>query len=95
MAMHLAEVPVYIIMIMGKWLLDAFLQYIRNKIAQFIQNITKRMYTTTRFIHVPALEIVIPLDPQTRNHLHNAQTGSNLGGGQSAHRNHVPLMAMW
>ena len=84
MAMHLAEVPVYTIMIMGRWSSDAFLRYIRKQVAQFSQNIAKRMYTTTSFIHVPALESVDPLDPRTRNHPNNAQTGSNLGGGQSA-----------
>jgi hypothetical protein len=95
MAMHLAEVPVYTIMIMGRWSSDAFLRYIRKQVAQFSQNIAKRMYTTTSFIHVPALESVDPLDPRTRNHPNNAQTGSNLGGGQSARRSRLPAMAMW
>ena len=62
MTMHLAKVPVYTIRIMGRWSLDSFLQYIRNKVAQFGQNIEKRMYTATTFIHIPALVRVIPLE---------------------------------
>jgi hypothetical protein len=37
MAMHLAEVPVYTIMIIGRWSSDAFLRYIRKQVAQFSQ----------------------------------------------------------
>ena len=95
MSMHLAEVPVYTIMIMGRWSSDAFLHYIRKQVAQFSQNIAKRMHSTTSFIDVPELDTVNPLDPRTRNHPHNAQTGSNLGGGQSALRAQLPSMAMW
>lgn len=53
------------------------------------------MYSTTSFIHIPVLERVNPLDLRTRNHPQNSQTGSNLGGGQSAKRAHLPAMTMW
>ena len=95
MAMHLAEIPVYTIMIMGRWSSDAFLKYIRKQVAQFSQNIAKRMYNTQHFVHVPALERVDPLDPRTRNHPQNAQTRSNLMGSQSARRSKLSSMAMW
>ena len=95
MAMHLAEIPVYTIMIIGRWSSDAFLRYIRKQVAQFSQNIAKRMLSTQFFIHVPTLdERVSHLDPRTRNNSNNAQTQLNVGG-QSALRSRLPAFAMW
>ena len=41
MAMYLDEVPVYSIMLMGRWLSDAFLRYIRKQVVQFSNNIAQ------------------------------------------------------
>ena len=95
MAMHLAEVPVYTIMIIGRWSSDAFLRYIRKQVAQFSQNIASRMITTQHFIHVPDLQRVDPLDPRTRNHPQNTQTRSNIGQGQSEWCSRLSAMAAW
>jgi hypothetical protein len=35
MAMHLANVPVYTIMLVGQWSSDAFLRYIRKQVQEF------------------------------------------------------------
>ena len=95
MAMHLAEIPVYTIMIIGRWSSDAFLRYIRKQVAQFSQNISKRMLATQSFIHVPTLdERVSHLDPRTRNNVNNAQTRLNVGG-QPTLSTRLPAFAMW
>ena len=35
MAMYLGEIPVYTIMMLGRWSSDAFLRYIRKQVEQF------------------------------------------------------------
>ena len=95
MAMHLAEVPVYTIMIIGRWSSNAFLRYIRKQVAQFSQNISVRMLRTQHFVHVPDSQRVCPLDPRTRNNPNNAQTRSNIGPGQSARRSSLSAMSTW
>ena len=67
MAMHLAEIAVYTIMIIGRWLSDALLCYICKQVAQFSQNISKRMLHTQSFIHMPNNKRVYALDPNTHN----------------------------
>lgn len=95
MAMHLAEIPVYTIMIIGRWSSDAFLRYIRRQVAQFSQNISRRMLATQFFIHVPNFdERVSHLDPRTCNNINNAQTRVNVGG-QPALSSRLPAFAMW
>ena len=65
MAMHLAEIPVYTIMIIGRWSSDAFLCYIRKQAAHFSQNIAKGMLHTHSFIQVPNNKQISSLDPNT------------------------------
>jgi hypothetical protein len=36
MEMYLAEIPVYTIMLIGRWLSDAFLHYIQKQVEQFL-----------------------------------------------------------
>jgi hypothetical protein len=40
MEMYLAAVPVYTIMLIGRWSSDAFLQYIRKQDEQFSKDVT-------------------------------------------------------
>ena len=95
MAMHLAEVPVYTIMIIGRWSSDAFLRYIRKQVAQFSQNIAQQMLSTQNYFHVSSFDQrVSHLDPRQRNNPNNAQTRRNLGNnplGQSR----LPAFALW
>ena len=89
MEMHLAEIPVYTIMIIGRLSSDEFLPYIRKQVAQFSLNISKRMLETQNFVHVPNTREypkstnVDRVDPPTRNHPNNAQTRKNIGSGHS------------
>ena len=80
MAMYLDEVPVYTIMLIGRWSSDAFLLYIRKQVEQFSKNISSRMITNLSFAHVPQHHLSITRDdPRTRNHRHNFQTRYNMG----------------
>jgi hypothetical protein len=47
MAMYLvAGVPVFVIMLTGRWSFDAFLRYIRRQVLQFSAGVSKRMIST-------------------------------------------------
>jgi hypothetical protein len=41
MAMYLGECPVFMIMLIGRWLSDTFLKYIRKQVMEFSQNVAK------------------------------------------------------
>eukprot|EP00957_Ditylum_brightwellii_P152234 11590171-Ditylum_brightwellii.AAC.1 len=43
MAMYLARVPVYTIMLISQWLSDAFLVYIRKQVQDFTKGISSKM----------------------------------------------------
>ena len=81
MAMYLDEVPVYSIMLLGRWSSDAFLRYIRKQVEQFSHNISHRMIRHQHFTHVPQTEQRVSRhDPRQRNHSANLQTRTNMGG---------------
>ena len=85
MAMYLDEVPVYTIMLIGRWSSDAFLLYIRRQVEQFSHNVSSRMIQNMDFTHVPNFDPHTENhDPRTRNHRNNTQTRYNMGRS-SAH----------
>ena len=43
MEMYLAGVPVYTIMLIGRWYSDAFLHYIRQQVEQFLKDVAQKM----------------------------------------------------
>ncbi len=53
MAMYLGGVPVFAIMMIGRWSSDSFMAYIRKQIEQFTFGVSSRMLTTQHFRHVP------------------------------------------
>jgi hypothetical protein len=53
MAMYLNRVPVYTIMLLGRWASDAFLRYIRKQVEQFCQGVSQAMIQTGHFHHIP------------------------------------------
>ena len=80
MAMYLDDVPVYTIMLVGRWSSDAFLVYIRKQVEQFTHNVSSRMIRNQHFNHIPSrVPTVSNNDPRTRNNPHNAQTRRNMG----------------
>ena len=68
MALYLAGVPVYIIMLIGRWSSDAFLLYIRKQVQEFSKNISDKMISNENFFTIPEAS---KEDPRTRNHLLN------------------------
>jgi hypothetical protein len=52
MAMYLNGVPVYTIMLLGRWSSDAFLRYIRKQVEEFGQDVARNMIQNPRFHHV-------------------------------------------
>ena len=84
MAMFLDEIPVYVIMMIGRWSSDAFLKYIRKQVEQFSHNVAKRMIKNLMYRHIPEIEPrVSHRDPRQRNHQDNAETRKNVGGSLS------------
>ena len=49
MEMYLAGVPVYTMMLIGRWSSKAFLHYIRKQVEQFLQDVAKKMLTHRSF----------------------------------------------
>ena len=56
MAMALDGVPVFQIMMIGRWSSDAFLKYIRKQVDQFTHNISKRMIKHMFYRHIPLVD---------------------------------------
>ncbi len=85
MEMNLAGVPVYTIMLIGRWSSNAFLGYIREQVEQFLWHILKQMLTFQSFWTIPELapRVVSIKDPRLRNHRNNAKTRWNIGGDMS------------
>ena len=83
MAMYLNHVPVYTIMLLGRWSSDAFLRYIRQQVTDFGSDVASKMIQTPRFYHVPPL---CRDDPRSHNPLSFA-ANSGLGSGCAANRN--------
>ena len=71
MAMYKREVPVYVIMMIGRWSSDVFLRYIRKQIEQFSHNVSKRMIRFLFHRHISEIE---------RNHPSNTAARMNIGG---------------
>ncbi len=54
MAMYLAHVPVFTIMLLGRWSSDAFLCYIRKQVKEFSVGISSKMVQHEHFFTVPS-----------------------------------------
>ena len=81
MEMYLAGVPVYTIMLMGRWSSDSFLRYIWKQVKKFLQDVAKKMLTRRLFQTISdiAPRVVSSEDPWQRNHRDNTETRRNVG----------------
>jgi hypothetical protein len=52
MAMYLAQVPIFSIMLIGHWSSLAFLKYIRKQVQEFSHSISSKMIEIQSFKHV-------------------------------------------
>ncbi len=74
MAMHLQGVPVYTIMLLGRWSSDAFLLYIRRQVETFGRDVSRKMTSADIFSHVPNPDFN---DPRT-HHPSSAPVNPNM-----------------
>jgi hypothetical protein len=82
MAMYLAhDIPVYTIMLIGRWSSDAFLLYIRAQVQEFSKGVSKKMIRNLDFFTVPTVPDNSPLreDPRSRSGLHRSGLGLQHG----------------
>ena len=83
MAMYLAGVPVFTIMLIGRWSSDAFLRYIRRQVQEFSAGVSRRMILTPDFFTIPSEAAAGPEDPRTCGNPQNF-SGRGLHFGLSA-----------
>ena len=81
MEMYLAGVPVYMIMLLGRWSSDAFLHYIRKQVEQFSRDVAQKMLMHRSFRTIPDIHPcrVSSEDPRQCNNRDNAETRQNIG----------------
>jgi hypothetical protein len=95
MAMYLGDVPMYSIMMLGRWLSDAFLRYIRKQVEQLSHNVSKCMILHQYFRHIPKQDPrTTHQDPRQRNHPANTETRRNVAGNV-ARRAMLPMFSLW
>lgn len=78
MAMYLSfDIPVYTIMLIGRWSSDAFLLYIRAQVQQFSKGVSKKMIRNLDFFTIPdaAAQPALREDPRSRSGLHKSGLG--------------------
>jgi hypothetical protein len=75
MAMYLAGVPVFTIMLIGRWSSDAFLRYIRRQVLQFSAGVSTRMVSpqAQNFFTLPEFDAEHPRTREHRTKLHSPQ----------------------
>jgi hypothetical protein len=77
MAMYLAGVPTFTIMLIGRWSSDAFLLYIRKQVREFSRGIAPRMLLTDEYFSVASVTNDDPRVPGNANNFsgHGLPTG--------------------
>jgi hypothetical protein len=79
MAMYLNGIPVYTIMLLGRWSSDAFLRYIKKQVTEFTKGVAQKMIQRLVYFHVSHAGRE---DPRT----HNRQS-STANHGLGSHGN--------
>jgi hypothetical protein len=84
MAVPMAGVPVYTIMLIGCWSSDAFPVYLRTQVMQFTQRISIQMTEHSNFYNIPCFNPAVDKNGKhqtARSHpFTNVPTSSNGGG---------------
>jgi hypothetical protein len=92
MSMYLQGIPVYVIMLLGRWSSDAFLRYIRRNVQEFSAGVSQKMIANPLFYTVPAANLEDPRAPGHRLNLQQRQTsGLNAIPAPAA----APRIALW
>jgi hypothetical protein len=82
MAMYLnGSIPVYTIMLLGRWSSDAFLRYIRKQVTEFSKGVARKMIQRPVYFHVSHAGRE---DPRTHNpRASTANFGMGHGGNDA------------
>jgi hypothetical protein len=83
MEMYPGKIPIYTIMLIGRWSSDAFLCYICKQVEQYSHKVAKKMLTFRSFRHtIPDIAPwrISSEGPRQCNHRNNAETRQNIGG---------------
>lgn len=92
MGMYLNQVPVYTIMLVGRWSSDAFLRYIRKQVEQFSAGVSKAMIQNPVYHHVPSSRD----DPRTpRNPLSSVPSGFRSLVSQTLSAANQTVFSVW
>jgi len=91
MAMYLAGVPVFTIILIGQWSSDAFLHYIRCQVQDFSSGVSSRMIVSQDFFTIP--DLAHHEDPPVSENSHNFAVRSNIGPN-AQHRATLPRMSL-
>jgi hypothetical protein len=85
MELYLAGIPVYTIMLIGRWSSDAFLRYIQKQVEQFSKHVSKQMIQFGSFRTIPDIApcMVLNKDPRQCNYRDNVERRNNIGDDRS------------
>jgi len=89
MAMYLNDIPVYTIMLIGRWSSDAFLRYIRPQVADFSRGVAKAMIKNSDYYHVPDSA------PRDDPRAHNPNATTATQGMGSSRRTNLTAFKVW
>ena len=92
MSMYLQGIPVYVIMLLGRWSSDAFLRYIRRNVQEFSSGVSQKMIACPLFFTVPTANIE---DPRAPNHRLNHSMRQNCGRTAEAAPTAGTRIALW
>jgi hypothetical protein len=90
MAMYLNGIPVYTIMLLGRWSIVAFLRYIRKQVTKFSRSVARKMIQ--RPVYYQHVSHAQHDDPRTHNRLSSAQKSGMGNQGNNAIRG---AFAVW
>jgi hypothetical protein len=89
MGMYLNGIPIYTIMLLGRWSSDAFLRYIRKQVLEFSNDVSRKMIKNPKYHHLPDPDRE---DPRTHNPM--AAT-ANMGMGASGATINRSAFSVW
>ena len=92
MAMYLAGVPVFTIMLIGRWSSDAFLRYIRRQVQEFSSGVSSKMILSSDYFTIP--DYTSPEDPRTSGNTLNLAARGQIGAVASG-SNTRSKFALW
>jgi hypothetical protein len=78
MAMYLADISVFTIMLLGRWSSNAFLRYIRKQVKEFSNDVSSKMITKESFFTIPSASSE---DSRIPDHPLNLASCNNNGMG--------------